>query len=196
MRLRRSGKCVNFAASKQTKGNNFKNKTDMSKIGIFYGSSSGNTEGVAKKIAKKLGVADADVYDAGKAKAGDLAAYNVLLLGSSTWGLGDLQDDWEGFIRTVASADLSDKKTALFGCGDSSSYSDTFCDAMGKIYQAVKDKTTVIGFTDTDGYSFDASEAVVDNRFVGLALDEDNEGDLTGSRIEAWTAQLQREIAL
>jgi flavodoxin I len=168
----------------------------MSKIGIFYGSSIGNTEGVARKIAKKLDVGSADVYDVGKAKAGDLAACDVLLLGSSTWGLGDLQDDWERFLPTVVSTDLSGKKIALFGCGDSSSYSDTFCDAMGKIYRAVKDEATVIGFTDTDGYSFDASEAVVDNRFVGLALDEDNESSLTEARIEAWIAQLQKEIAL
>ncbi|MDR1156000.1 MAG: flavodoxin domain-containing protein, partial [Bacteroidales bacterium] len=86
----------------------------------------------------------------------------------------------------VASADLSGKKIALFGCGDSSSYSDTFCDAVGKIYQAVRDRATVIGFTDTDGYSFDASEAVVNGRFAGLALDEDNESNLTEERIDRW----------
>jgi flavodoxin I len=166
----------------------------MHKIGIFYGSSGGNTQNVAENIAKKLGIGDSDIYDVGKAKASDLSAYEALLFGSSTWGLGDLQDDWEDFIKTVASADLSGKKVALFGCGDSSSYCDTFCDAMGKIYQAVKNKTTVIGFTDTAGYSFDASEAVVNNRFVGLALDEDNENNLTANRIETWVTQLQKEI--
>ncbi|MDR2887243.1 MAG: flavodoxin [Bacteroidales bacterium] len=167
----------------------------MSKIGIFYGSSSGNTEDVARKIAEKLGVGSADVYNAGNAKASDLTACDVLLLGSSTWGLGDLQDDWVDFVKTVASADLSGKRVALFGCGDSSSYPDTFCDAMGKIYRAISGKATVIGFTGTDGYSFDASEAVENNRFVGLALDEDNESHLTESRIEAWTAQLEKEMA-
>jgi flavodoxin I len=167
----------------------------MNKIGIFYGSSGGSTQGVARNIAKKLGVGDSDVHDVCKAAASDLTAYDVLLFGSSTWGLGDLQDDWEDFIKTVASADLSGKKVALFGCGDSSSYCDTFCDAMGKIYRSLKDKTTVVGFTDTAGYSFDASEAVVNNRFVGLAIDEDNESDLTAGRIEAWTAQLQKELA-
>jgi flavodoxin I len=168
----------------------------MNKIGIFYGSSGGNTEEVAKNIAKKLGVGAGDIYDVCKARASDLTAYDVLLFGSSTWGLGDLQDDWEGFIRTVASADLSGKKIALFGCGDSSSYSDTFCDAVGKIYQAVSDKATVIGFTDTDGYSFDASEAVVNGRFAGLALDEDNEGNLTEERIDRWIEIIKPDIGL
>ena len=166
----------------------------MNKIGIFYGSSGGNTQSVAKTVAKKLGVGDNDIYDVGKAKASDLSGYDVLLFGSSTWGLGDLQDDWEDFIREVANADLSGKKIALFGCGDSSSYPDTFCDAIGKIYQAVKDKATVIGFTDTAGYSFDASEAVVNSQFVGLALDEDNESNLTPQRIDNWTEIIQSAI--
>ena len=165
----------------------------MSKIGIFYGSSGGATEKVAQNIAVKLGVGDSDLYDVRKAKSADLAAYDVLLFGSSTLGLGDLQDDWEGFVSTVASADLTGKKIAIFGCGDSASYSDTFCNAIGKIYVAVKDKATVVGSVSTEGYGFDDSEAVVDGRFVGLALDEDNESDLTESRIEAWTTQLKRE---
>jgi flavodoxin I len=166
----------------------------MSAIGIFYGSSGGNTQTVAENIAKKLGVGKSDLYDVGKAKASDLTAYEVLLFGTSTWGLGDLQEDWEDFIQTVASADLSGKKLALFGCGDSSTYCDTFCDAMGKIYQSVKDKATIIGSTDTEGYSFDDSEAVVNNRFVGLALDEDNESHLTEKRINQWIESLQPEM--
>jgi flavodoxin I len=166
----------------------------MSTIGIFYGSSGGNTESVAKTIAKKLSVDNNDVRDVSKAKANDLAAYDILLFGTSTWGLGDLQDDWEGFIDEVAKADLTGKKIALFGCGDSSSYPDTFCGAMGKIYQAIKAKTTVVGFTDTAGYSSDDSEAVVNNQFVGLALDEDNESDLTEERINHWIEIIQSAI--
>jgi flavodoxin I len=167
----------------------------MKKAGIFYGSSGGNTESVAGRIAKQSGISANDVHDVAKAKASDLAAYDTLLFGSSTWGLGDLQDDWESFIGEIVKVDLTGKKIALFGCGDSSSYSDTFCDAMGKIYQAVKDKATVIGFTDTAGYSFDASEAVVGNRFVGLAIDEDNESRLTEERIGKWVSQLENESA-
>jgi flavodoxin I len=101
-----------------------------------------------------------------------------------------LQDDWEDFIKVVASADLSGKKVALFGVGDSSSYSDTFCDAIGKIYEVVKDRATVVGFTDAAGYSFDSSESVIDDKFVGLALDEDNESNLSGQRIDNWIKQL------
>jgi flavodoxin I len=168
----------------------------MSKVGIFYGSSGGNTQSVAKSIAKKLGVDSLDVYDVEKAGSGDLAPYDVLLFGSSTWGLGDLQEDWERFIKTVDSVDLSEKKVALFGCGDSQSYSDTFCDAIGEIYKVVKDKATVVGFTEKDGYSFDASAAVVNGQLVGLAVDEDNESHLTDERIDRWVAQLKQALGI
>jgi flavodoxin I len=158
----------------------------MNKIGIFYGSSGGNTQEIANRIASKLGIDKAAIHDVSSSKSGDMDAYNVLLLGTSTWGLGDLQEDWENFIQTLSLADLSNKKVALFGCGDASSYPDTFCEGIGKIYQAIKDRTTVIGFTSTDGYSFDSSESVVDGQFVGLVLDEDNESDLSESRIDNW----------
>jgi flavodoxin I len=166
----------------------------MSKIGIFYGTSGGNTEGIAKKIASKLGVEAADIYDVASAKASDLVAYDTLLLGSSTWGAGDLQDDWDDFLKVVKAADLSAKKVALFGCGDSFSYSDTFCDAIGIIYRAIKDQTTVIGFTDTEGYSFDSSESVVNGQFVGLAIDEENESDLSDSRIDGWVEKIKSAL--
>jgi flavodoxin I len=166
----------------------------MSKIGIFYGTSGGSTMEIAKRIASKLNVDKEDVHDVASAKAEDLSRYDVLLFGSPTEGLGDLQGDWEDFVTRVESVDLSGKKVGLFGCGDSATYSDTFCDAIGKIYQAVKDKAAVIGFTDTAGYTFDDSEAVVDNQFVGLAIDEDNESNLSEARINNWIDKIKSAI--
>ena len=107
------------------------------KIGIFYGSTTGVTEAVAERIAKKLGVASADVHNVGSATAADAVGYDALLLGSSTWGAGELQDDWYDFLDQLKSQDLTGKKVALFGCGDSSSFSDTFCSAMGEIHDGL-----------------------------------------------------------
>ena len=101
----------------------------MSKIGIFYGSSTGSTSEVAQRLAKALG-AEANVYDVAGADAADAAAFDVLLLGSSTWGIGDLQDDWEDFLPKLAEQNLAGKKVALFGCGDADSYPDSFCEAL------------------------------------------------------------------
>lgn len=166
----------------------------MSKIGIYYGSTTGNTQEVAEEIAKELGVNNVDIHDVSNANA-DYSSYDVILLGSSTLGFGDLQDDWESYIGKLKGADLNGKKVALFGCGDSSSYSDTFCDAMGKIYQAIKDKgCTLIGQVSTDGYTYDDSEAVVDGKFVGLPIDNDNEPDQTAGRISNWIQILKSEM--
>ena len=167
----------------------------MNNIGIFYGSSNGTTENIAQMIGKQLNVESGDIHDVSKSSAQDLEGYEVLLLGSSTWGSGDLQDDWFDFIEEAKKANLSGKKVALFGCGDSATFSDTFCDAIGTIYQELQGTgCTFIGAVDTDGYSFDDSTAVVDGKFVGLALDEMNEDDMTGDRIQAWVENLKANI--
>lgn len=166
----------------------------MAKIGIYYGSTTGNTQEVAEEIAKKLGVDKNDLHDVAKADI-DFSNYDVVFFGSSTLGMGDLQDDWEDYIGKLKSADLNGKKVALFGCGDSASYSDTFCDALGKIYDVIKDKgCQLIGQVDPAGYTYDDSEAILDGKFVGLPIDNDNESDMTSERIAAWTTNLNAAI--
>jgi len=166
----------------------------MSKIGIYYGSTTGNTQDVAEEIAKKLNVDKANLHDVAKANT-DYSAYDVILFGSPTLGFGDLQDDWEYYIDKLKAANLEGKKVALFGCGDSSSYSDTFGDAIGKIYQSIKDKgCSIIGSVSTEGYTYDDSEAVVNGKFVGLLVDNDNESDMTEERINNWVEDLKKEI--
>ena len=52
----------------------------------------------------------------------------------------------------------------------------------------------VIGSVSTDGYTFDDSEAVVDGKFVGLALDEVNEDNKTDERIDAWVGEIAPKL--
>jgi len=166
----------------------------MAKIGIYYGSDTGSTKSVAEKLAKGLGVEKNDIYDVSSATA-DFSAYDVLLFGSSTMGIGDLQDDWDSFITQVKKANLGGKKVGIFGCGDSSSYSDSFCDAVGKIYEDIKNSgCIIIGKTSTEGYSFDSSEALVDGQFIGLLIDEDNESEMTDQRVSMWINEIKKEI--
>ena len=168
----------------------------MKKTGIFYGSSTGTCEDLANQIADKMGVAASDVYSADKLSADLVKEYDLLILGTSTWGDGELQDDWYDGTKVLKSADLSFKSIALFGCGDSESYCDTFCDGMGILYEDLKDSgCSFIGNkVGTDGYSFSSSIAVVNGAFVGLALDEVNESDKTAERIDNWTAELKKHI--
>lgn len=168
----------------------------MKTTGIFFGSSTGTTEDVAGRIAEKLGIDSSNIHNVADASVDDVAPYEVLILGTSTWGAGDLQDDWEGFLGNLKGADLNGKIVALFGLGDSSSFSDTYCDAMGTIYSELQGTgCKFIGAVSTDGYSYDSSTAVVDDKFVGLALDEMNEYDQTDSRIDAWIESIKGEIA-
>jgi flavodoxin I len=164
----------------------------MGKTIVVYGSSTGTCEAIAGKIAEKLGVEAINVSDL---TADVIAENDNLLIGTSTWGAGELQDDWYDGVDTLKGADLSGKVVAVFGCGDSASYSDTFCGAMKELYDAAKaGGATVVGEVDIDGYTFDDSDAVVDNKFVGLALDDINEDDKTDGRSDAWLEQINGSL--
>ena len=124
-----------------------------------------------------------------------IANNDNLILGTSTWGAGEVQDDWYDGLKVIKNADLSGKIVALFGCGDSESYPDTFVGGMLEIYNAVKQAgANVIGAVATDGYTFDDSESVVDGKFVGLALDEVNEDSKTDERIDNWVAEIKPSL--
>jgi len=166
----------------------------MEKIGIFYGSSTGNTEKVADLIKQAFGddkAATINVEDAGPK---DLDKFQYLVFGTSTWGIGDMQDDWEDFIEVVENSDLKNKKIALFGLGDQEIYTDSFADGIAKIYKKIAEKTTLVGSWPRDGYVFDESEALKDGKFIGLIIDEDNQSKLTVQRVINWVETLKKEF--
>lgn len=164
----------------------------MNKTAVFYGSSSGNTEIIAKILAEKT---EADLFNVANKPVNEIERYKNLVLGTSTWGIGDLQDDWESFLPDLKKANLNGKTLALFGLGDSGSYSDSFVDGMGIIYDAIKDKgCSIVGCIVTNGYSYKGSRAVVDGKFVGLPIDEDNESNLTQNRLEKWIEEIKKNF--
>ena len=112
----------------------------MAEIGIFYGSTTGKTQFAAEAIQQQFAVKKADLFDIAGADAADLSRYPLLVLGVSTWGIGDLQADWDTRLNLLAEADLAGKKVALFGLGDALGYPDSFLDAMGILYQAVANR--------------------------------------------------------
>jgi flavodoxin I len=167
----------------------------MKKIGIFYASDTGNTEIVAEKLKQVLGEDNAVLYNVSDADAEDIAGFNYLIFSSPTWGRGDLQDDFVEFIEELDKVNFSDKKVALFGLGDGVTYDDTFVDAMGQIYDKLIEKSChVVGSVSTEGYNYANSMAVREGKFIGLALDEDNQAELTDERIEKWVNQLKNEF--
>lgn len=168
----------------------------MNNIGIFYGSTTGTTEDIARRIAGIWGLSETQIHDASTLTPALAESYNILILGTSTWGSGELQDDWYEGVKILKKTDLSHTSIALFGCGDSDSYADTFCDGIGILYEELKETgCQFIGMTPTDDYTFDTSIAVVDNSFVGLPLDEVNEYGKTDERLAHWVEQLKAEIS-
>lgn len=161
-------------------------------VAVIYGSAMGNTEGAANLIAEKLGISD--VLNIADIDADKINSYDKLIVGTSTWGSGDLQDDWDAF--DFSALKLQGKTVAIFGMGDSESYSDTFCGGMGKLAQKLKEAgASIVGAVSTEGYSFEASEAVENDSFVGLALDNDNQEDQTEPRIDAWLEKIKAQFS-
>lgn len=165
----------------------------MAKIGVFFGSSTGNTEDAAKEIAQQLG---GEATEISSTSEDEILACDYIVFGVSTWGAGDLQDDFDDFMSTLEGMDFSGKKVAVFGLGDQEGYPDTFIDAVGIVAKAVKSAGgELVGAVATDGYEYDSSEAEEGGKFLGLPLDEDNQSDLSAERISAWVADLKSAFA-
>lgn len=167
------------------------------KIAIFYGSTLGNTERVANQIYEKFNDCECVLFNIKDLNSSneEIGEYDLYIFGTSTWGVGDMQDDWEEF--DFKRINVENKFVALFGLGDSEVYSWTYCDALLKIHRIFKmKKAKIIGYVSTQDYKFAKSEAVENDKFLGLALDEDNYEDLTEERIDNWVKQLKKEVSI
>ena len=164
------------------------------KIGIFYGSSTGQTEAVAEKLQRIIGEDKCDLINVDSASGKDLDRYPYLIFGTPSWGFGDMQDDWEDFIEVVLAADLKEKKIALFGLGDQDTYPDSFADGVGVLYEKIKGKTTIFGEWPKEGYRFHESDAYKGKKFVGLILDQENQASKTDERLKKWFDILKKEF--
>lgn len=170
----------------------------MEKIGLFYGSDTGNTESIALKIREKISVENVYIIDMYDAKVEDFATYDKIILGLSTWHDGQLQSDWDTFYDQFKEVDFSGKTVALFGLGDQFVYCDYFIDGVGIIAEIVLNNGgKIVGKWPTKGYEHTESKAeITEGEFIGLALDEDNQFDQTEERLEQWVAQIKKEFPL
>lgn len=169
----------------------------MAKIGLFFGSDEGNTESVARRIQKRLGSDLVDVYDIADVTQVEFLQYEQIILGIPTWDFGQIQSDWEEFWDDLGEVDFSSKTVALFGLGDQFGYGDYFLDAMGMMHDVIASTAVKrIGFWPTEGYEYEASKAERDGQFVGLAIDEDQQENLTSERLDVWCQQIHAEFGL
>lgn len=165
-------------------------------VGIFFSSDTGNTEKSAKIIQKKIGKKSADIFDIADCLKEDIENYDKLIFGIPTWYYGEPQCDWDAFIPTLKNINFSRKTVAIFGCGDQEDYSEYFCDAMSILYKiTINNGAKLIGEWSTAGYHFDTSKSIIHtDKFVGLAIDEDRQPEMTLARIHTWTDQICNEM--
>lgn len=168
------------------------------KIAVFFGSTYGNTRDAGERIAAQLGKhlgLTVPVFDICLSKTKDLEEYDVLLIGCSTWNIGEMQDDWDRACDDLDRVDLTGKRFAVFGAGDQDNYPDTFQDALLDITERFEARGALhFGAWPTDGYHHTDSRGIRDGKFLGLALDYENQWDDTAPRITAWSAQLAAEL--
>jgi flavodoxin I len=158
-------------------------------VAIVYGSTKGNTEGVAEIIKSHFG--EADLINIAKTTPDKLNSYDGLIIGTPTYYDGQLQDDWEAFDKEALK--LEGKKVALFGVGNQKRHATTFNNAIGILYELfVKKGAKIIGDKNpTDKHTFESSKAVANGKFVGLVIDKEVEGDLLEDSIAKWVKSIK-----
>jgi len=171
------------------------NKQDKrGKIALFYGSSTCYTEIAAEKIAAILSVQQpVDLYNIADTEIAVAEQYEHIILGIPTWDYGELQEDWENIWDSIDAVNWASKTVAIYGLGDQQGYPEWFQDALGYLWTKVDSLgATTIGQTSAADYRFSASKALTPDGkyFLGLALDEDSEFELSEQRIADWCRQI------
>lgn len=166
------------------------------KVGIYYATTSGNTEVVSDILMEILGHELADKNDIAEVGFAGIQECDIVIFGIPTWDYGQLQSDWEDIWESFLKLDLSNTTVALYGLGDQFGYPEWYLDAMGMLYEElVIKKTKVIGKWPVKGYEFEKSKAVLPDGkyFVGLAIDEESQGALTEDRVSSWCCEVLEE---
>jgi flavodoxin II len=168
-------------------------------IGLFYGSSTCYTEMTGEKIRKIIGEDQVDFFNIADTPIIQTEFYDFLIFGIPTWDYGELQEDWEEIWDELDQVNFTGKKIAIYGLGDQVGYPEWFLDAMGYLHSKLVHRGAIpCGYWPRTGYEFEASKALTPdgNYFVGLAVDEENEFQLSDARIQQWCEQILNEFGL
>ena len=168
-------------------------------VGIYFATTTGKTEDIAERLH---GMLPAAVPPKDLADVTDINEFNSLdgiICGVPTWNTGADSERsgtaWDSMLEEIGDLSLSGKKVAIFGLGDSSTYTENFCDAMEELHSYfVKSGAQMVGYVKKSNYTFEESKSVVGDSFCGLPLDEDSESDMTDERLTNWSNQLKAEI--
>ena len=169
----------------------------MKKVGIFWGSSSGNTEIAIEFMVDYLETEgfEVDQYDVADAEPEKMLEYDNLIIGCPTWNIGELQDDWDSIFLKYQELNFNGKIAAFFGCGDQVGYPDNFLDAIGILAKPFMEKGgKLIGKCPRDEYDFRDSVALDGDDLLGLGLDYDNEDDKCEGQMIMWLEDIMEDF--
>lgn len=171
------------------------------KILVLFWPQGGSVHKCAGLIHEMLDTNEADLVELTEFNPQSFNDYSLVIVGCSTvgadsWKDASKSDEWGPFFARMNKdgIDLKGIKVALYGLGNQVLYPDHFINSTRIIHDELKQfNPTFIGKWPIEGYSFNDSEALVGDHFLGLALDEDTEGHLTEQRIEGWLGQILEE---
>ena len=163
---------------------------------IIYSFSTNKTAKAAEKIIEAFGKGfEIKTVNAEDITEKEFLSYDNLILGVPTWFDGELPYYWDEFIPALEDLDLKGKTVAIFGLGNQQGYSENFADGVGILGRLIRERgADLVGYTDNVKYTFDASLALEDGKFMGLILDQENQARLSKTRIEKWVDQLKKEL--
>jgi len=163
---------------------------------LFYGTQTGTTEDVARRIGENLPELIVECRNIYGVKKEEFVGADLLILGGSTWGDGELTDDWQDSLLILDTLDLTGKTVALFGLGDQVGYCYNFVSAMKLLYDKVRERGARIIACDisADEFDFEHSESLIEGKFIGLVLDEVNQPHKTDERIRKWTRKVREFV--
>lgn len=165
----------------------------MKKIGLFYGTTGGRTTGVVDEFDFNLRD-EVEIFDVSNGIE-KIKEFENLILVTPSYGFGELEAHWEAVIKDFKQIDLSGKTLALVGLGSQTTFGESFVGALEILYKIIiKNGGKIIGLTSTDGYHFEECEAIVEGKFMGLVLDEENQDDMTPDRIYDWLEIIKKEF--
>lgn len=165
----------------------------MLKTAIIYGSTTRYTERMAVRILEQPGFEDAELFDIDDISPQSMLAYDFLIMGLPTWDYGEIQSSWQDVWSELDTVDFTGKLVAFFGLGDQLGYPEWFVDAMGLLHDKIVARGAVaIGEWSVAGYDFNSAKSLTADKkhFVGLAIDEVNQDDLTEQRVSQWCREL------
>ncbi len=170
-------------------------------VGIYFATTTGKTEDIAERLHGMLSGVESPKDLADVDDVSELESFDGIICGIPTWNTGADSERsgtaWDSLLDEIAGLSLSGKKVAIYGLGDSSTYTENFCDAMEELHSYFKKAgATMVGYVDKSGYTFDESKSTVGDKFCGLPLDEDSESDMTDERLTKWVGQLKSEMSI